>query len=60
MSSTLQLAICELALVIAAPSHQPTLLTSDFLKSSGIVPTDWELVRLPFTLTCSDMPVDTN
>ncbi|NES94108.1 MAG: hypothetical protein F6K32_02585 [Desertifilum sp. SIO1I2] len=37
----------ELAIVIAAKNHNPTLLTPDFLKYSGIVPTEWELVRPP-------------
>lgn len=32
---------------IAARNHAPTLLTSEFLKYSGIVPPDWELARPP-------------
>ena len=28
-------------------NHSPTLLNSDFLKYSGIVPSDWELARPP-------------
>ncbi len=45
MNSTL--AIQELAIVVAAKNHNPTLLTPDFLKYSGIVPADWELARTP-------------
>ena len=39
--------IQELALALTAKNHSPTLLNSDFLKYSGIVPTDWELARPP-------------
>ena len=41
------LTIQELALTLTAKNHSPTLLNSDFLKYSGIVPTDWELARPP-------------
>lgn len=37
----------ELVIVIAAKNHNPTLVTPDFLKYSGIVPTEWELARQP-------------
>jgi hypothetical protein len=37
--------IQELALALTAKNHSPTLLNSDFLKYSGIVPPDWELAR---------------
>jgi hypothetical protein len=33
----------ELAIVIAAKSHNPTILNPDFLKRNRIVPDDWEL-----------------
>jgi hypothetical protein len=39
--------IQELAIAIAAKQHNPTILTPDFLKYSGIVPGDWELARQP-------------
>ncbi len=39
--------IQELAIIIAAPNHTPTLLTPDFLKATGVVPIDWELARPP-------------
>jgi len=39
--------IQELALSLTAKNHSPTLLNSDFLKHSGIVPADWELARPP-------------
>lgn len=42
-----KLAIQELAIVIAAKNHNPTILTPDFLKYSGIVPAEWELARSP-------------
>ncbi len=45
MSSTVK--IQELAIVIATQSHNPTLLTPDFLKYSGITPEEWELARQP-------------
>jgi hypothetical protein len=45
MSGTLD--ILELAIAITAKNHNPTVLNSDFLKYSGIVPSDWELARPP-------------
>jgi hypothetical protein len=39
--------IQELAIALSAKHHSPTLLNSDFLKYSGIVPPDWELARPP-------------
>lgn len=45
MSATLE--IQELAIVIATQNHNPTVLTPDFLKYSGIVPADWELAQSP-------------
>jgi hypothetical protein len=41
------LTIQELGLTLTAKNHSPTLLNSDFLKYSGIVPPDWELARPP-------------
>ncbi|BAY42041.1 hypothetical protein NIES2111_64370 (plasmid) [Nostoc sp. NIES-2111] len=37
----------ELGIIIAAKNHTPTVLNPDFLKYSGIVPTQWELARQP-------------
>ncbi|QSJ14291.1 hypothetical protein JYQ62_20410 [Nostoc sp. UHCC 0702] len=37
----------ELAIIIIAKRHNPTILTADFLKYSGIVPNEWELARTP-------------
>ncbi|AUB35547.1 hypothetical protein COO91_01431 [Nostoc flagelliforme CCNUN1] len=37
----------EIGIIIAAKNHNPTILNIDFLKYSGIVPTDLELVRQP-------------
>ena len=42
-----KLAIQELLIIVAAKKHNPIVLTIDFLKYSGIVPTDWELLREP-------------
>jgi hypothetical protein len=42
-----KITIQELALSLTAKNHSPTLLNSDFLRYSGIVPSDWELVRPP-------------
>lgn len=39
--------IQELSIVVAVSNHNPMMLTVDFLKGSGIVPTDWELARPP-------------
>ena len=37
----------EFGIIIAAKNHTPTVLNPDFLKYSGIVPTEWELARQP-------------
>jgi hypothetical protein len=37
----------ELSLVIAVERQDPSLLTPDFLRYSGIIPQDWELSRQP-------------
>lgn len=42
-----KITIQELALSLTAKNHSPTLLNSDFLKHSGIIPSDWELARPP-------------
>jgi hypothetical protein len=39
--------IQEIAIAIAAKQHNPTILTPDFLKYSGIVPNSWELAKPP-------------
>jgi hypothetical protein len=41
------LSIQELAIVIAVAKQNPTILTPDFLKSSNIIPSDWEIARPP-------------
>jgi hypothetical protein len=42
-----QLITQELAIVIAVKTQNPTILNEDFLKQSGIIPTDWKLAREP-------------
>ncbi|MCC5625281.1 hypothetical protein [Nostoc sp. CHAB 5715] len=37
----------EFGIIIAAKNHNPTILNPDFLKYSGIIPEEWELVRQP-------------
>ncbi|QLE59735.1 hypothetical protein [Nostoc sp. TCL26-01] len=37
----------ELGIIIAAKNHKPTILNPDFLKYSGIVPSEWEMARQP-------------
>jgi hypothetical protein len=44
---TNRLTLQELAIAVAAQQHNPTLLTPDFLKYSGVVPSDWQLARPP-------------
>ncbi|MEA5576533.1 hypothetical protein [Anabaena sp. UHCC 0451] len=39
--------IQELAIAITAKNLNPTVMTPDFLKYTGIVPADWELAREP-------------
>ncbi|MCF2152306.1 hypothetical protein IQ276_039160 [Desmonostoc muscorum LEGE 12446] len=48
--------IPEIAIAIAAKQHNPTILTPDFLKYSGIVPNNWELGKPPI-LTDSNAQV---
>lgn len=45
MNQTLQ--IQELAIAIIAKNLNPTVLNPDFLKYTGVVPSDWELGRAP-------------
>jgi hypothetical protein len=45
MNQTLE--VQELSLVIAVERQDPSLLTPDFLRYSGIIPEDWELSRQP-------------
>lgn len=37
----------EIAIVIAVPVQNPTMLNEDFLKQAGIIPIDWQLEREP-------------
>ncbi|OUL33997.1 hypothetical protein [Nostoc sp. 106C] len=39
----------EFGIIIAAKNHKPTILNPEFLKYSGIVPTEWELARQPIS-----------
>lgn len=39
--------IQEVNIAIAAKQHNPIILTPDFLKYSGIVPSEWELSQAP-------------
>ena len=42
-----QVSVQELVIILAAKNNNPTILTADFLKYSGITPSDWELARQP-------------
>jgi len=44
---TPMLTIQELAIIIAAPNLNPTLLTPDFLLGSGCISANWKLARQP-------------
>ena len=44
---TQNLDVQELSLVIAVERQDPSLLTPDFLRYSGIIPQEWELSRQP-------------
>lgn len=37
----------DLSIVLSVRDHNPTILTPDFLRGSGVVPSDWELSRPP-------------
>jgi len=41
------LEVTELAIVIATPNYDPTLLHPSFLSGSGIIPRDWTLTQQP-------------
>jgi hypothetical protein len=45
MKSNLE--VQELTIIIVAKKYNPTILTADFLKYSGIIPGDWELGQTP-------------
>lgn len=54
------LEIQEIAIAIAAKQHNPTILTPDFLKYSGIVPSEWELARQPIVTNTASQVVFQN
>jgi hypothetical protein len=39
--------IQDLSIILTAENFNPTILTPDFLRASGVVPTDWELSQPP-------------
>ncbi len=45
MNQTLD--IQDFSIVLAIKNQNPTIVTPDFLKGSGVVPDDWELARPP-------------
>ena len=55
-----ELVIQDLVIVIAAKNHKPSLLNPDFLKCSGIVPSNWELAREPINANNVSQVVFTN
>jgi hypothetical protein len=55
-----QLSVQELVIVIAAKNNNPTILTADFLKYSGIIPSDWELARQPVLTNSAAQVIFTN
>lgn len=55
-----QISVQELVIVIAAKNNNPTILTADFLKYSGIIPGDWELARQPVFTNSASQVVFTN
>lgn len=55
-----QLSVQELVIVIAAKNNNPTILTADFLKLSGIIPSDWELARQPVLTNNAAQVIFTN
>lgn len=42
-----QLITQELAIVVSVKTQNPTILNEDFLKQTGIIPSDWKLAREP-------------
>lgn len=55
-----QVSVQELVIVIAAKNNNPTILTVDFLKYSGIIPSDWELARQPVLTNSAAQVIFTN
>lgn len=55
-----QVSVQELVIVIAAKNNNPTILTADFLKYSGIIPSDWELARQPVLTNSAAQVIFTN
>jgi hypothetical protein len=43
----MSLILQELGIVVAMQQPNPNLVTAEFLKLSGIIPTDWQLAREP-------------
>jgi hypothetical protein len=37
----------ELAIVLVAPNHRPTMLNLEFLRCGNIIPEDWNVIRPP-------------
>jgi hypothetical protein len=42
-----QLVTQELAIVVSVKTQNPTILNEDFLKQTGIIPSDWKVAREP-------------
>ncbi len=55
-----QVSVQELVIVIAAKNNNPTILTADFLRYSGIIPGDWELARQPVFTNSASQVIFTN
>lgn len=55
-----QVSVQELVIVISAKNNNPTILTVDFLKYSGIIPSDWELARQPVLTNSAAQVIFTN
>jgi hypothetical protein len=43
------LSLQELAIVVSTPNQNPAVISLEFLKYSGIIPMEWELVREPIS-----------
>lgn len=52
--------IQDFSIVLAARSHNPALLTPDFLRGSGVVPGEWELARPPVVSSQAAQIIFTN
>jgi hypothetical protein len=44
---TQSLDVQELAIVLVAPNHRPTMLNLEFLRCGNIIPDDWNVIRPP-------------